>query len=239
MSEEINSLIALAEQDETIRKLKQNLVQTERRLKDARKSLTLEEKALKEMTKGREKMEKAIQEKTATAQVALDTIEKFKEHLKRVHNQKEYSAAQKQLDEARKINDQMQNEVIEVRIQLEELLPKIEEAQTRAAHLAEAFAGVEREILGERDGWNKELSQAEENRKQHLPGITPKNMSIYTRIFNSGRGPALVPVVGGVCGGCNIAQPPQDFNRMLANRSSVYTCPHCGRMTYFKDVPAE
>jgi predicted nucleic acid-binding Zn-ribbon protein len=43
--------------------------------------------------------------------------------------------------------------------------------------------------------------------------------------------------VDGVCGGCNIAIPPQLYNQLIANPRHWGTCSHCTRMLYY--VPPE
>ncbi|MDL2207490.1 C4-type zinc ribbon domain-containing protein, partial [Desulfovibrio sp. OttesenSCG-928-M16] len=48
------------------------------------------------------------------------------------------------------------------------------------------------------------------------------------------RHPVIVPVADGVCSGCNIAIPPQNFIE-LQRASQILSCPNCQRLMFWSE----
>ena len=112
----------MAEVDVRLFEMRKKQRQYPRMLEEKRRQLDAEQLILNELTAPWEALENQIGQKEATIQVALETIEKFEEHMKLVTTQKEFLAAKKQVEEARKINTQLQNEILEARMKQDELL---------------------------------------------------------------------------------------------------------------------
>jgi predicted nucleic acid-binding Zn-ribbon protein len=176
-------------------------------------------------------------EKEATIQVALETIEKFEEHIKRVTTQKEYMAAKKQVEEARRLNNQLQDEILESRVQQEELAPKLGEVRERHGKVLAAYQEIEGEILKEQTGLENEATGQEAELKALIETLGDQVWDYYQRLVRAGKAPGIVQVIGGTCGGCNMAIPPQSYNLVIAQPERVHTCSHCSRIIYYK--PAE
>ncbi|MDH4224026.1 MAG: C4-type zinc ribbon domain-containing protein [Deltaproteobacteria bacterium] len=239
MSEAIQNLIRLSELDLQLQGFRKKLAGIPPALETAGKTLAAEEKILADLRNASANLANSIRDKDATSKVALDTIEKFKAHLKVVHNQKEYAAAQKQLDSARMINEQMQNEMIEARMRQEELEPKLKTAEERVAREQESFRQEETVLKAEQGELEEKVRILDGERQTRIAQVEPRILSIYTRLVKGGRLPAMVPVISGVCQGCSIATPPQDYNRMIADPDGTHTCPHCGRLTYYQAPPPQ
>ncbi|MCZ6532196.1 MAG: hypothetical protein O7A08_04445, partial [SAR324 cluster bacterium] len=129
MDERAKTLSETAQLDAELFELRKVLRNFPRRLEEAGKQLVAEEKLLAEVETPWNDLEYQVSEKEATIQVALDTITKFEEHIKRVTTQKEYMAAKKQVEEARRLNRQLQDEILEAGVKQEELAPKLKEVR--------------------------------------------------------------------------------------------------------------
>lgn len=208
-----------------------------RKLLEARKQLNAEEGLLKEIEGPWGELEHQVSEKEATIKVALDTIEKFEAHIKRVTTQKEYVAANKQVDEARRLNEQLQNEILENRVKQEELDPSLKEARGRHKNVLESFQDTERTILKEQSKVKRESAKLDAQLKEILGSVGGQFWEYYQRLVKGGKQPAIVQVVGGACGGCNMTIPPQSYNLMIANPAEIHTCSNCNRIVYH--VPSE
>jgi uncharacterized protein len=240
MSTATERMIALGETDARIFELTLKLRRIPQRVADARRQLEAEEALLNEVLVPWTQLEAEVRERDTTIKIALDTIEKFEEHMKRVTTQKEYMAARKQVDEARRLNSRLQDEILERRVKQEELAPRLEERRSTHAKVLETFQGEESVIDTEREALEGEIAQLTQRVQQELKQLGDGAIALYQRLMKGGRMPAVVPVSGGSCMGCNMALPPQTYNLLLAADGQLFTCPTCQRIIYTQPAqPAE
>ena len=233
MSDELQGLITMAHHDLQILGLRKKLKKIPVKVSEARKQLDAEQIMLDEVQGPWNQFEAEIKEKTATIEIALETITKFEEHMTRVTTQKEYIAAGKQIDEARRLNIRLQDEILEARVKLEEIEPRLKEVRSLYDKVREAFEDVEGGILHDKAALDAEIGQHEKKKSEAAAQVEMRTLNYYKKISGAGMVPALVEVVGGVCSGCNIALPPQVFNQLIASHNRYHVCEHCNRMIYY------
>ncbi len=178
-----------------------------------------------------------VRQKESTIGVALETIDKFEAHMKLVKTQKEYMAAKKQVEEARKLNEMLQEEILQARVRQEELAPKLTEVRDRHRNVKETYDDAEKVILDEKHGMESDIASLEAEMKGHAEHVSTSIMAYYKRLTNGGKMPAIVRVARGNCTGCNMALPPQNYNQLIAQPGKFQTCSHCQRIIYY--VPPE
>ena len=232
MSTSTEHIIAVGETDARIFELNLRLRRIPQRLADARRQLEAEEKLLNEVLEPWTKAENEIQEREATIRIALDTIDKFEEHMKKVTTQKEYMAARKQVDEARRLNTRLQDEILERRVVQEELNPRLEERRGTYEKVLETYQSEEAVILKEQQELEQEVGSLTAQVQEELKSLGDNAFALYQRLMKGGRQPAVVPVAAGSCMGCNMALPPQTYNLLLAANGQLFTCPTCQRIIY-------
>ena len=233
MDQGATNFAGMAEYDFRLFELKKKLRTFPRRLEEARKQLAAEEALLQEVQDPWDELENKVLEKEATIQVALETIEKFEEHITRVTTQKEYMAAKKQVEEARKLNEQLQNEILENRVKQEEMAPTLSELRERYEKVASAYQETESEILRERVKIEKKVASEEKALRTMFEELGSQVWAYYQKLAHGGKTPGIVPVKGGTCGGCNMAIPPQSYNMLIADPGKIHTCAHCARIVYY------
>ena len=238
MSTATEHMIAVGETDARIFELNLKLRRIPQRLADARRQLEAEEALLNEVLEPWTQCENEVKERDTTIKIALDTIEKFEEHMKRVTTQKEYMAARKQVDEARRLNTRLQDEILERRVKQEELAPRLEERRATYSRVLETYQGEEAVILKEQQVLEQEVNGLTKQVQEQLKGLGDTAFALYQRLMKGGRQPAIVPVAAGSCMGCNMALPPQTYNQLLAANGKLFTCPTCQRIIYHQP-PAE
>lgn len=237
MSDSVQSMTILAQKAARIHELRTQLKRFPQRLNEARRQLDAEQRLLDEVRIPWEATEAAIQQKEATVKLALETVEKFEQHMKKVTTQKEFQAASRQVDEARRLNQKLQNEILELKVKQEETLPKLNELKERHRKVEEEYQAQEKVILAEQGRIEAELRSEEETLRREAAKVGSNVMPYYERLTKAGRNPAIVPVVAGKCTGCNMALPPQAFNQLLARNGSFMTCSHCTRIIYYQAPP--
>jgi hypothetical protein len=231
-------MMSMAKRSARVHELRGQLRRIPERLAESRRQLDAEQKLLDEVQVPWQQTETAIQQKEQTVKLALDTVEKFEEHMKRVTTQKEYLAARKQVDEARRLNERLQNEIIELRMKQEEVMPRLQELRARHANVLEEFVKVETTIQQERAQLDSEMQEEERQLRAEGSQLDSQMLVNYDRLSKGGRMPAIVAVVAGKCTGCNISLPPQSFNQLLAKNGSLFTCPNCNRLIYHQPPAA-
>lgn len=233
MTDEMQALMAVAEQDRYIHDLRRKLKQIPQQLAEARKQLDAEQILLDEVKIPHDGWEREVREKTTTIEIADDTINKFEAHLKSVTTQQEYIAARKQIDEARRLGTRLEDEIKELKAKQEDVRPRLTELLGHYNNVLEAYKLVETEILRVKAELEAEMARHEALKSEAAKALEARTLAYYERLNKSGRVPALVPTVNGVCSGCNIAIPPQLYNQLIANPKRYGTCSHCTRMLYY------
>jgi predicted nucleic acid-binding Zn-ribbon protein len=233
----LNALMSMAEKAKRMHELRAQLKQIPLRIGEARKQLDSEQKLLDELQNPWQTMEQSISSKDATIKLALETIERFEAHMRRVTTQKEYAAARKQVDEARRLNESLQNEILEMKVKQEDISPKLAEQKALHTKVSEEFRKVEEVILAEKALLEKELAVLDTALRAESTKLSGQVMPYYERLLKGGKFPPIVAVLHGKCGGCHMSLPPQFFNQLLARNGTLFTCPNCARIIYHQPAP--
>lgn len=232
MSQGLQTLIEVGEADARVFELNLRLRRFPERLAEARRMLDIEQQQLDEVQGPWQQLDNEIQERESAIRIALETIDKFEEHMTRVTTQKEFMAARKQVDEARRLNARLQDEILERRVRQDELTPTLNERRERYNNVAESFHADEAKILAEQRTLEDEIAGLEETIESRLAALGGEFTARYHRLRQGKLHPAIVPVVSGSCSGCRMTLPPQVFNQLLASNGTLFTCPTCNRIIY-------
>lgn len=242
MSNSIEQILELANADARAFELSLEIKRIPERLAEAKKHLDAEQIQFDEVNGPWSEAAHKIREKEATIQIALETIQKFEEHMARVNTQKEYMAAQKQVDEARRLNERLQNEILELRMKQEELGPQLEEVRGRYERVKEDYQQQEAVIQQEQQRLQGEIDGHEARIAEVAELVDPRVTSLYERLSRGKVRPAIVPVLNNTCMGCNMAMLPQAYNQLCAQNGTFFTCPNCHRMVFIpppEEAPEE
>lgn len=165
-------------------------------------------------------------------------IKKSKNKLMLVGNTKEYHAMMREMDSLEKLNRMREDEQTAVR---EELVRQDEATET----LNEDMSGVKEQYEALKETLdarllqaNKKLDSLGRKRKKACKVVPPPILGRYEFIRERMENPVIVPVTDGVCHGCHIMIPPQDYNE-LQKGQQILSCPNCQRLIYWKQAPAE
>jgi predicted nucleic acid-binding Zn-ribbon protein len=217
-----DAVVSAAEQRLTA--LDQDAVGLDQVHQQAVSNLETARRALADGQRRRDELEKKI-ESYRTLQ------DRRRQRLEHVRNPKEASTLMVELDLARSVLAQEENEWVrsadavtqlELRVQAEELnLKAVEAAQApERAQLAERRATLE-----------AEREAAVRERDASAAGISKQLRSRYDRLRRTRTTDVVVPLVGGACGGCHTAIP---LNRRAQIKAGAVLdgCEVCGAILY-------
>lgn len=176
-------------------------------------------------------MEKARGELSTEVRQMTQQIEKSRDKLNRSRNERESNAAQRELEELRKLVRDREEEIERLTAASDGARAAITEAENKLGELTRTIAGTEA-------GSSSELSSLEDEKKvkSGQREILSKKIPVvlYRRYENirTKRPVAIARLVDGTCRGCHLAIPPMMFQRMRQS-GEIDQCPHCRRIIYY------
>ncbi len=235
MQEKLKALSNLQKVDLEIASLRKaaevypkQLTELEKELGAARSILEAERNRLLEIEKQRRTLEQNIVDEKGK-------VKKWEARLSEQRSTREYAALAREIDIAKKANQNMSEEQVEL-------------GKTQAA-AREALKAKEQELAGRQDSIGGRMAElkksmadahakvkALEEQRSKLSTAVDKHLLHRYDVLKKKRMPVLVPVLPpGTCQGCNMNVPPQLYNTL---RSTLGTdiCPSCHRIIYAGEV---
>ncbi len=180
----------------------------------------------KERDKVRQEKEKVLQEEGRKA------VEK-RMRMTRIKNIKELQALQREIDQIKQGNAQLEEELIKVMEELEacaaSLKGKEEELKRAEEERQEGRGVIESKVVG----LEQAIAEAATIRKTLAEKLNGDLMKRYDLIFSRRGGTAVVTVSDGICQGCYMNIPPQLWNEIIKSER-LNLCPSCHRILYYK-----
>ncbi|PIE74627.1 MAG: hypothetical protein CSA18_04025 [Deltaproteobacteria bacterium] len=161
-------------------------------------------------------------------------IEKYEEHLKKLSNPKDYRALQREVDETRKLNDEIQETMISLLDEIESIEAELKEKEVYLTQLKSSVESEKEEILLTAKKESEEKFNLEQSTEEISKNLDLKVKSIYYDTLKRSGGVAIVPVVNQVCNGCFLRIPPQVQIEIKKGDELIF-CPRCHRIVYLEE----
>lgn len=180
-------------------------------------------------------LKKKYRDDEAGVKANQDLIRKSNQKLPAVKTNKEYQAILKEIEELRKKNSRIEDEMLTA-------LDKMEAEEKQLSEKNEAFEKLKQEIQQEKDS----LQEAYQTEKEKLDALKsdwdkvsekmdPQLLKRFLSVRAQTKNAAIVAAVNAVCQGCYMNIPPQMYNE-LQRIDSLKFCPHCHRIIYWKET---
>lgn len=231
MRPEIAFLEELSALDTDLRQIEEKLG----KYRGEMESLVAEVKALEARLKAdRESlatMERARSELQAELRQMTQQIEKSRDKLNRSRNERESNAAQRELEELRKLCRDREEEIERLTAAAEGAKAAIADAEAKHGQISRTIAGTEAGSSTELVSLEAE-KQAKAGQREAIAKKIP--VVLYRRYENirAKRPVAIARLVEGTCRGCHLAIPPMMFQR-LRQTGEIDQCPSCRRIIYY------
>jgi uncharacterized protein len=149
-------------------------------------------------------------------------------------NTKEFSAANREVENKRKSISDREAELKKVaeasNTQTAQLQARDGDVQKLRDELTSSEAAMADQVKSIAD----QLAEAKTARDAARGKVDKNWVKTYDSLAAK-RGYAVAPVIKGTCQGCHMALPPQ-LNNILARMESIEMCPRCGRIVYRKEM---
>src|SRR5262245_24804414 len=155
--------------------------------------------------------------------------------MNRIKNIKELQALQREIEQMRQTNGDLEDELIKIMEEIDADKAKIQAKEAEMAEMQEEWQKKQRELELQISGIDQAVSAAASRRRNIAAQVAGELISRYEMIFSRRGGTAVVEVSGGICQGCYMNIPPQLSNEIIKSEK-VHLCPSCQRIVYVRPV---
>jgi len=159
--------------------------------------------------------------------------------MNRIKNAKELQALQREIDQIRQSNSDLEEELIKIFEEIDRIKTELKAKEDEAAILQQEWQQHQEDMQSKIARIDQLVSEAYALRKTIASQVAGELISRYELIFARRGGSAVVGVVDGICQGCFMNIPPQLLNEIIKSEK-INLCPSCQRILYHKvSVPLE
>jgi uncharacterized protein len=238
LREQIKILANLQNVDREIKEknsIKQSLLgelqAKDREIQAKKREVALLSAACAEKEKARQEKERVLQDE---GKKAMDK----RMRMNRIKNAKELQALQREIEQIRQGNGELEEDLIRVFEDIDRIKAEIKGKEDEAGILQEEWKQKHDEMESKISGIDQLVSEASMLRQKIASQIAAELISRYELIFARRGGTAVVEVAGGICQGCYMNIPPQLWNEIIKSEK-VNLCPSCQRILYYKPSPQQ
>jgi uncharacterized protein len=153
--------------------------------------------------------------------------------MNRIKNVKELQALQREIEQTRQTNGELEEELIKIMQEIDVVKAQIQAKESEMATMQQDWQNKQNELQAEISGIDAAVTEAATRRQSIASQVTNDLISRYELIFSRRGGTAVVEVAGGICQGCYMNLPPQLWNEIIRNEK-LHLCPSCQRILYVK-----
>jgi predicted nucleic acid-binding Zn-ribbon protein len=235
--DQIRSLEALAAIDAELKELEDQLTQERTTLGTLKANLKRLDEKRKGDTLSIAATDKARNELLVDVRTMMQQLEHSREKLNRSRTERESNAAQRELEELRKLVRDREEDINKLTSESDAVRTQIEATEAEIKKVQDELGASEGDI-------NSKLGEVEARKKTRLVDrdVVVKRLPpvLYRRydMIRSKRGVGIAQTSDGTCKACNMALPPQLFHR-LRREPMLEQCPSCHRIIYFVPPTAQ
>lgn len=233
MREQIEILASLQEIDREIREkhgvrdlVLAEMQRREKEIEAKKAEIGLLSADLAEWDKSRREKEKVLQD---DAQKAMEK----RMRMNRIKNIKELQALQREIDQIKQNNSQLEEELIKILEELETRTSSLKERVEELKKFEDAWGEKRKELEAQLSDIEHAVAEAASARKTVAAQLEGNLIERYELIFSRRGGMAVVTVSDGICQGCYMNIPPQLWNEIMKSERLIL-CPSCHRILYYK-----
>jgi predicted nucleic acid-binding Zn-ribbon protein len=230
-TDQIRALEELAAMDAEVKALEEKLAEERGVLGSLKESLKkLEDRLLTDRaTVGA--ADKQRQELHNDIRTMTQQIEHSREKLNRSRTERESQAAQRELEELRKLVRDREDEIQRIDGDTASVRALVETTENEHKGLSAELAAKEGDIQAKVVKLEADRQERGGGRDAIVKRIPPVLYRRYEAIRGR-RGTAIAQTTDGTCNKCNMALPPQLYHR-LRREPLIEQCPSCNRIIYF------
>ncbi|HEX5748621.1 MAG TPA: C4-type zinc ribbon domain-containing protein [Archangium sp.] len=230
MREKLKALAELQKVDLEVASLRKaadvhprQLAELERELGAARSAIEAERTRVADIERQKTTLEQNISDEK-------DKVKKWEARLAEQRSTREYSALAREIDIAKKANQTMSEELVEITKTLGAAREAVKAKEIEFSARQEQLSARMTDLRGKQSQAEGQVKTLEGKRSTVAAGVDATLLRRYETIRKK-KLPAMVGVVAGTCQGCNMNVPPQLYNTLRVTLGTDI-CPSCNRIIY-------
>ena len=232
MGQPIRKLLALQEVDLQITALDEQKAN----LLDSIEKKRSEFEAVRAQFEEREQQLKQLKIDMKNMEVELagtsERVRKLESQQINVKTNQEYKALDKEIYEAKAHKAQVEDQLLQKLELQEDGASEKQEASQELDRRSKALEDEAAGIQGKIDDIERKALAFQKRRSEVAATIEDQLLRLYERIFNSKKGPVLVPLVNRACQGCHLAVPAGVESILRRREADIIRCENCARILY-------
>jgi len=238
LNDQIAQLVSLQEIDLEIDKIDKE-IKLEQEALDARITKLAEKEAhinelnaqIDELEKERRTLEDEMSDKMAH-------VKERQSKMMQVQTGREQTALLKEIEDAKKIAKEGEERIMAIMEKVESLNAEATEEKNLLKGEKELVAEETEKVRKAIESINKGKKTKTATRDQQATDVNSRLLKKYNTLRQRRNGLAVVNVNKGVCQGCFMSLPPQQFNILLKG-DQMLDCPTCQRIIYYMELEEE
>ncbi len=229
--EALQALVALQQKDKHLDAIQHEIDAVPPRINALKADLEGEKKHMNDAKAKIMELEKKKKSKELDVAAKEEAARKHAAQLNDLKSNDAYKAMQQEIEAEKKAAGDIETEVLQVMEDIDKAKAE-EKAATAEYKKTEEFSKKDLEKLEAEMSHAKgrfETAKAERDASAALVG--PAEMKVYNHIRSRGKPDAVVPIIGGHCGSCQITLTP-GLSLEVAKMKSLVTCESCQRILY-------
>ena len=232
--EKIQVLVNLQNVEAEIRRIQALLAETPAKLAAIDDEMNAFEATLAEEDGQLQAVQKAYRNQEREAQSVLDQIKKSNARLSTVKTNKEYQSILKEIDDLKRKNSLIEDEMLACLEQIEAADAAVSQKKAQVKDKRQAADRKKGEIERENQKLTDDLAHLEQAGRDAAQRVDADLLDRYRRVQEQVKQAAVAPVVDAVCQGCHLNIPRQLFNE-LHRFDELTFCPHCRRIIFCQE----
>lgn len=230
----LEKLAALQVVDQRIQKMEREKEEIPQRLALLEEDFKKEENKVLAQRAELEKLQKERRHKEKELEEEIARIKKTEARIFEIKTNKEYQAVMKEIENAKKLNHQREEEILALLEQIEERQKSLSKAEKNLEAKRKEYQQQTAELKKKVASFDLEMAEELRNRQQKEKEIPPDLLQKYHRILERRQGLAIAKVQNGVCQACNMNLRPQLFIE-LQKQETLVICPNCSRILFWEN----
>ena len=182
---------------------------------------------LDRLLKDRRHKEKELEEE-------VERVKKTEVRVFEIKTNKEYQAVLKEVEGAKKLNRQREEEILGILERLEELQKVARQGEKELEAKRKEYQQQLSELQQRAAQFEQKMAAEVKERDERQKGIPPDLLSRYRMLLEKRQGLAVAPVSNGVCNACNMNLRPQLYIE-LQKQQTLILCPNCSRILFWEN----
>ncbi len=199
---------------------------------------TEEDRLIKSLSEGKDRsieIDMATDKNSLEMNSVKEKIDKHKDQLFLVTNNRQYDALQHEIDHLKEQLNTIEMTILELSEEKDSLEENTKEAEENLESLTQNLVERRTKLESMLTESSENKANLEAQRTEKAAKLDMATMSRYEKVYKARNGIVVVSIHGNACGGCGSAVPPQIASEIRSGKT-IYSCDVCNRFLFWESA---